>query len=353
LNKVARSAVEEEDDDDDGMEVEEVKNGAVSTPTAIEQQAQKADVDTTMPTVVPVEQLRQPHKRKQSTIWPDSSDEEEDAALFAEASRDPTPCFRLWCLLQKRRKEQEQSAGISQYDSAKENTDPRTSRDDNHGEDADSSGMEQQQSGFLEVTRTAVQQQPELDVAREAVDIPDEDNNSSNDDDELSMGSSGPDKRSRTATSSSDSSDEGEERVVTENHHQQSLHVESRDSETGDEDYFSNDSSSSDYGKHSSKRPKFATTLQRRTIATRVRSAPQHRQRDSMLDDSPARAVRRRGRNFFTQEEDDAIMSGYGKYGAQWSLIQRSDPRLSNRSQTDIRCRHRNIVKKQNRHGSA
>ena len=63
--------------------------------------------------------------------------------------------------------------------------------------------------------------------------------------------------------------------------------------------------------------------------------APSHR---------PFRSPRQR--KFFTEEEDAAILEGIERYGIKWSTIQRQDPRLKNRTQTDIRCRHRNMVKK-------
>ncbi|KAF2104716.1 hypothetical protein NA57DRAFT_51524 [Rhizodiscina lignyota] len=55
------------------------------------------------------------------------------------------------------------------------------------------------------------------------------------------------------------------------------------------------------------------------------------------------RKIERRGRVKFTQEEDDAILRGFMKYGPKWHKIQ-SDPdlKLDNRSRTDLRDRFRN-----------
>jgi Myb-like DNA-binding domain len=122
------------------------------------------------------------------------------------------------------------------------------------------------------------------------------------------------------------------------------------DDEEYKEDQEDQDSSGSEEDTNFIRRPpQVATAPQRKAaaavaLASRAQSAPQQR-RDLLSDvDSPVDIpTRRRGRIFFTTEEDEAIVSGFQKFGSQWAVIQRSDPRLSKRSQTDIRCRYRNI----------
>jgi Myb-like DNA-binding domain len=298
-------------------------------------------------------------KKNSDTVWPSSSDDDDDEndndnddahRLTAEAfgGGRKKSIFRLWSMLQKKRLQQLQPMN-NDTSSSKENADPRTQEDDDDEE-------EEEEESDISVTGNETKRQKtssdqnDADDARKRSTAPVE--NSSDDDSDIAAMEHAIQQQGQAASLKRKS----EELSRDEKQPQKSTAGQDKaddDEDDDDESKEDEDSSGSEEDANFIRRPpQVARVPQRKaaadvSLASRAQSAPQQR-RDLLSDvDSPVEIPnRRRGRIFFTTEEDEAIVSGVQKLGPQWSVIQRSDPRLSKRSQTDIRCRYRNILKR-------
>jgi hypothetical protein len=291
-------------------------------------------------------------KRTIDSVWSASSDDDDAELLARGGGGRKKSIFRLWSALQKRRmKEQQQRQPpllINDSSSFKENSDPRTesgSEDNGDAEDEeeemdDTSVMaDDRQRGKATHSDPAEHSDDDGNVrGRSAAPV---DSRMVDDDDSEDL-----EFRENTRRRCEVASLRRKSRKSTVENEEPE---EADEGEEKEEDkYQDHDSSSSEEEDTSfirrparvAKAPQHGAAADV-VVAARDRSAP--RQRDLSSDDELPVAPRRRGRKMFTQEEDEAILTGIEKHGFQWSMIQKSDPRLQNRNQTDIRCRYRNI----------